>query len=305
MKRKGTRARFGLWILFPLLWLELGVLLPKAIAQTPTIPTPKSPVPSEGNVNELLGQWEAKDPLTGDILRLVFTSEGKFYTSIIPAGVARTEKIPTLELSYQINTQSSPKQIDLISLKNGQRISTIWELTEDGKLRIDFGQGQQNNSSQNTFSAGTILLEKVATSTELPSNIQIYNRDSSDVSSVKQDIDRVNREQTLYFLENNKFANTIEQLGLQTPLVNDNYIYQLQVNGKTGFAMFTAKAKKNNLNSYVGAVFEYKSKKREKTIASIICETDVPTQTLPAPPTLAQDFASPIRCATGSRPTQP
>lgn len=303
MKRNGTHPRFGLWILLPLLWLELGVLIPKAIAQTPIISTPKSP--SEGDVNQLLGQWEAKDPLNGDILRLVFTSEGRFYTSIIQAGVNQTDKIPTLELSYQINSQSNPKQIDLISLTNGQRISTIWELTEDGKLRIDFGQEAQNNSKPTTFSQGAILLERVTTSTELPSNIQIFNRDSN-VSSVKQDIDRVNREQTLYFLENNKFANTIEQLGLATPLANDNYVYQLQVkSGKAGFAIFTAKAKKPNLNSYVGAVFEYKSKDREKTIASIICETDSPSQSLPNPPTLAPDFTAPLRCATGSRPTQP
>jgi hypothetical protein len=278
------------------------------MAQTPiTSPPSQISVPNQTNLSQpLWGQWEAKDPLNGDILRLIFTPEGKFYTLIIPAGSSATSQIPTLELSYQVNNQSEPKQIDIISLKNGQRMLSIWELTKEGELRLEFGQPQGVNSRPAKFTKGAILLEKTAISTDLPTNIQIYNKTSSNDSSVKQDIDLVNREQTIYFLENNEFANTIEQLGLKIPLVTDDYTYQVQVSSeKTGKAIFTAKAKKANLNSYVGAVFEYKTKEREKTIASIICETDVPTQTLPKEPTIVEDIATPLSCATGSHPTQP
>ncbi|PSB04831.1 type IV pilin-like G/H family protein [Merismopedia glauca] len=300
---------FWRYILFMgLIGLNNHIFAQRAIAQTPiNSPQIQPSIPNQPNLSQpLWGQWEAKDPLTGDILRLVFTPEGKFYTLIIPAGVSESSKIPTLELAYQVNSQSKPQQIDIISLKNGQRILSIWELTKDGKLRLDFGKSQPGTPRPTTFGAGTILLEKTAASTELPANIQIYNPTSNSASSVKQDIDLVNREQTIYFLENNEFANTIQQLGVKIPLVTDDYIYQLQVSSdKTGKVVFTAKAKKANLNSYVGAVFEYKSKEREKTIASIICETDVPTQTLPNQPTLVEDIAAPIRCATGSHPTQP
>jgi hypothetical protein len=281
------------------------ILAQRAIAQTP-IDSPQNPllVPQDSNSSPLWGQWEAKDPLTGDLLRLVFTPEGKFYTLVIPAGSSATSQIPTLELSYQINDRSNPKQIDIISLKNGQRMSSIWELTKDGKLRLEFGQ--PGTSKPTTFSAGAIVLEKIATSTDLPANIQIYNSNSQKSSGVTEKINLVNKEQVLYFLENNEFANTIEQLGLKIPLNTDDYTYQLQASSKkTGKAIFTATAKKPNLNSYIGAVFEYKSKEKEKTIASIICETDVPTQTLPSQPTMVEDIAAPIRCAKGSHPIQP
>jgi hypothetical protein len=281
------------------------MLSQRAIAQTP-IDSPQKPllVPQDNNASPLWGQWEAKDPLTGDILRFIMTPEGKFYTLVIPAGSSTTSQIPTLELSYQINDRSNPKQIDIISLKSEQRMSSIWELTKDGKLRLQFGQ--PGASKPTAFSAGAIVLEKIATSTDLPPNSQIYNSTSQNSSGVKENINLINKGQVIYFLENNEFANTIEQLGLKIPLNTDDYTYQLQVNSqKTGKAIFTATAKKPNLNSYIGAVFEYKSREKEKTIASIICETDVPTQTLPSQPTLGEDIAVPVRCAKGSHPTQP
>lgn len=283
------------------------IFLPKAIAQTPTNPTPNIfSTPNNSDPNPLAGQWEVKDPVTGDILRLIFAPEGKLYTLVIPAGSSSNSQLPTLALSYQINVRANPQEIDIISPNNGKGISTIWELTKDGKLRIDLGQGQPGSPRPTSFSPSAVILDKVAVAAELPANAQIYNPNASNVPSVKADIERVNRAQILYFLEYNRFANSMEQLGLKMPPSVEDYVYQLEVNAnKTGMAIFTAKAKKPNLNSYLGAVFEYKSKEREKTIGSIICETDSPSQTLPSQPTLAENFTVPIRCATGSHPTQP
>jgi hypothetical protein len=102
----------------------------------------------------------------------------------------------------------------------------------------------------------------------------------------------MNRAQQAYYLENDKFATNIEDLGIGIKPETENYRYQdCASRQSTQSVMMTAQAKRPELRSYTGAVFVVKDNNEDLTVAGI-CETDEPSSTPPAMPTAPRQASS-------------
>ena len=116
----------------------------------------------------------------------------------------------------------------------------------------------------------------------------------------KLNIAAMNRAQQANYLEFDKFATKIEDLGLGIKLETENYNYQIASQGnQQQSVMMTAKALRPELRSYTGAVFVIKTKDGNLTVTTI-CETDEPSSTPPVMPTAPRQAESAIECPTGS-----
>ena len=117
----------------------------------------------------------------------------------------------------------------------------------------------------------------------------------------------MNRAQQAFYLENEKFGTTIEELGIGIEPEDENYRYQVVPQGdQAQSVMMTAQAKRPELRSYTGAVFVLKGGDEGVTFAWI-CETDAPSATppaMPGAPSNTQDRLM-IQCPPGSHPLAP
>ena len=119
-------------------------------------------------------------------------------------------------------------------------------------------------------------------------------------SEGKQNIGAMNRGQQAYWLENQKFATTIEQLGIGIKPETESYRYQILPQGdQTQSVMMTAQAKRPDFKSYTGVAFTIRSNNEELTSAGV-CETDNPSSTPPAMPKLPKNSVKQIQCPASS-----
>lgn len=110
------------------------------------------------------------------------------------------------------------------------------------------------------------------------------------------------RAQQAYFLEQNKFATTIEQLGLGIQPDTANYRLRILPQGNgTQRVMMTATAKRSGIRSYTSAVFVVKVKGQNTTIAGV-CGTAQPSSTPPKMPAAPKNGSTRIQCPSGSVP---
>lgn len=128
----------------------------------------------------------------------------------------------------------------------------------------------------------------------LPSFLNQANKGKQ--SEAKQYISSINKAQQIFYLEESRFASTIEELGLGINLETKNYIYNISVSEKTR-TIATATAKEDGLKSYTGAVFLVKNAEGYDTTITAICETKRPSKTPPATPELV---GSNIQCVPDS-----
>ena len=122
----------------------------------------------------------------------------------------------------------------------------------------------------------------------------------------KSRVGAMNRAQQAFYLENEKFGTTIEDLGIGIKPESENYRYQIVHQGnQTQNVMMTAQAKRPELRSYTGAVFVVKDGNDLLTVAGI-CETDAPSSTPPAMPTAPSKTQGrwKIQCPAGSNPLE-
>lgn len=113
-------------------------------------------------------------------------------------------------------------------------------------------------------------------------------------NEAKNNIDSFNRAQQAYFLEKEKFTNSLDDLATGILLDTDNYQYSAVVSGETVFHYAIPK-NKNNL-AYVGGVFLI-SEEGEKQTVTVICIADQPGNTKPSKPLLENNQAT---CANGT-----
>jgi hypothetical protein len=118
-------------------------------------------------------------------------------------------------------------------------------------------------------------------------------------SGAKMYVGSLVRSQQAYFLEHNKFADTISELSTIMGKDYENYSYAVE--NKTNSAVVTGNAKKGGLKSYIGTAFMTKvDGTGELTTQSIICVSKNNTKTAPNSPTL--DGAAP-KCGKNSEDT--
>lgn len=246
-----------------------------------------------------VGQWRARDifpvPLT-----VIFTPEGKFY--ILHSSFALEPPV-AYEFGYQINPNTQPMQLDLTE-PGGQSLKTIFEFINDGQMRVELIGLRPDEPRPTAFTTGAILIEKVSNLTALPRNTQITNlgeqQSRGRQAEGKQNIGTMNRAQQAYYLENDKFSTTIEELGVGIRPETENYRYRIVPQGnQTQSVMMTAQAKKSQLRSYTAGVFVVKTNNENLTIG-VICETDKPSSTPPAMPIASKNAAGEFQCPAGS-----
>jgi hypothetical protein len=249
----------------------------------------------------LIGQWQAKNSVSGQVLTLIFTPDGKFFV-LLPSG---SDTPVAQQLGYRIDPTPQPMHIDVTFPGTTETVKTIFEFTPDSQLRLQVAGTNPGEPRPTAFSPSATLFKKVSDATTLPPNVQVSDL-QSEVNRARQAegknyVGAMNRGQQAYYLENDKFATKIEDLGVGIKPETENYRYQIVSQGNsTQSVMMAAQAKRPELRSYTGAVFVVKDKNENLTI-SAICETDQPSSTPPAMPTAPKTAASSeIQCPAGS-----
>jgi hypothetical protein len=301
-------------------FLIISCLLPlnigsSAIAQQSPKPTPtqaQNPASINSSASRFVGQWRLRDYLPIS-LTVVFTQDGKLFvllpsylTSFLSSGSPSLSRgsVSAFEYRYKINSTAQPMQIDMISPAENQTIATIFEFTSDGQLRIEWEGINPGEPRPTEFTVGAIYLQKVANTTALPRNTQIIDLAAQQrqgrESEGQQYISSMNRAQQAVYIETEKFAIAIDELGIGLKPETENYSYQIvPQSGSIPSAMMTAKAKSPELKSYTGAVFAIKVN-GEVTTVSVVCGTDQPSTTPPAMPIAPKNAEEEIKCPAGS-----
>lgn len=127
----------------------------------------------------------------------------------------------------------------------------------------------------------------------LPSLMSCGNKAKQ--AEAKSNIGAMNRAQQVYFLEKNTFTNSVVETGVGIQTQTVNYDYSVRATKTAVFNYGILRQKKQNLKSYVGAVFvvpatnlDSKANKEEKITIGILCETIKPGSMTPSAPTLVK-----------------
>jgi hypothetical protein len=271
------------------------------IAQPSATPTSSSQ-PSEVSAPQakLRGQWQAKNPGSGKILIFTFTPEGKLFIQL-----PNTAETPTAqELAYRINPTPQPMQLDIMFPGTDQVVKTIFELIPTGEMRLQLAGTNPGDPRPTAFQSNATLFQKVSETTTLPPNVQVSSI-QMELSRAQQSegrtyIGAMGRAQQAYYLEKDKFAKEMSELGLGIKPETEAYRYQIvPQRDSTRSVMMTATAKRPELKSYTSAVFVVKDNKETLTITGI-CETDKPSVTPPGMPQVSSNTPAKIECPAGS-----
>ena len=113
-------------------------------------------------------------------------------------------------------------------------------------------------------------------------------------------ISTINKIQQPFYVENQRFASTLEELSLGIPRETENFEYKVFALDQQQ-AKVTAKAKQPGSKSYTGSIFVVKNNQLEETITVAICETQQASQTPPKMPQAPQLSGQEIKCPPGSK----
>ncbi len=293
-----------------LLLALLGILGTPVNAQPSRVPVvAQAQDASETNAiaQQLLGRWQAKDPTSDQVVTFIFAPVGNLFIVLPP----RDGSSVALKVAYQINPTTQPKQLD-IQLSPEQKALTIFELTADGKLRLELEGLAPGKPRPTGFQANATLFEKASEATTVPENIQVIEFQAFDDSNNQKDqkpqdeaknyMYALTQVQQAHYREQGKFATAIEEVSIGLRTETESYRYRIVPQGdNTQSVMIAAQAKKSDLPSYTGAVFTTKVN-GETTPVSQICETDKPSTSPPAMPVAPAGGSSKIQCPAGSRP---
>ena len=155
----------------------LAISTTQALAQTPptTSPTKSQPTqPANPIAKKLLGTWEVKNtrnPSSSESLKFIFTPAGKLLIVMAP----RVSGTPLVyQTRYKINPKPKPMHLD-VTLPEDKKVETIFEFTNDDKLRIELYVSNPGKSRPTTFPEKTPLFEKISSSTNIPKNAKIVD----------------------------------------------------------------------------------------------------------------------------------
>ena len=148
-------------------------------------------------------------------------------------------------------------------------------------------------------------MEKISEETDLPEGVEVINLEEEIKEQQEQAkqiegtqiVGALLRGQQAYYLENSKFSDSFEELGLGIQSETDNFKYEISLQGDKS-AMITAQAKDDSLKSYTGAVFATEVNGESTTVTGI-CETDEPSEQPPAMPKAPGEDGK-VECPSGS-----
>jgi hypothetical protein len=110
----------------------------------------------------------------------------------------------------------------------------------------------------------------------------------------------INRGQQAFFLEEEHFASSLDQLDLGITAETDSYKYEITL-AEDDLTVVTATARKRGLKSITGAVFLEDSSLDYATTKVILCKSNKPSQTAPGLPTASN--TGELQCASRSSTT--
>ena len=252
---------------------------------------------------QLQGQWQTKDPTSGETITFIFAPDGKLFT-VLPSPDGSSIAI---QLGYKINATTQPMQMDM-ALSPDETAKTIFELTPEGKLQLELDGVSPEEPRPTKFSSTPALFEKISEATTVPKDVPVVTLETQDTSNqqsvVKQYLTILSQAQQAYYQKHGKFAADIDELKIVTNLETEYFRYQIvPQKDSTQSVMITAIAKNAELPSYTSAVFAAQVDGKTATTAQI-CETDKPSTSPPAMPAPPAASSLQVQCPVGSRPVR-
>ncbi len=195
---------------------------------------------------------------------------------------------------------------------SGQKWTGTWEFVDPSSQEtVQFILSDDNKvfvvppESVDSSTVYEIPIEKVSGDTTLPEGADIINlaeaaqqqQQAAMESQAKTYVGAMARAQQAYFIENNAFASTIEDLGIGIESETPQYQYAIEVQDNGNAVKITATAKQSDLPSYTGAVFA-----TDNTPVAGGCQTDEASQMPPEMPELSGD--NQFQCPSGSSSLQ-
>lgn len=107
----------------------------------------------------------------------------------------------------------------------------------------------------------------------------------------------INRGQQAFRLDNDTFAESIDQLDLGLRSQTEDYKYEITISDDDMTAV-TAVPRKGSRSSFIGAVLVVGDGNEIGTTRSIACKSDQPSQSAPSLPSMTEDGQ--LQCASGS-----
>jgi Type IV pilin-like G and H, putative len=130
------------------------------------------------------------------------------------------------------------------------------------------------------------------------------NSHHQEISEAEQNIHIANKLQSIFIMENSKFATTFDELAIGVPMggvtaTTSNFEYKLEIRSQD-LAIIGAKPLDREMSGFNGAVLRSKNAKGAVVTFSIICRSQIPgadgTNSARAP---IADTAGQLRCADG------
>jgi hypothetical protein len=115
----------------------LSIISTTAIAQPSSAPSAEQsqPAPTKNTIAEQLqGQWQVKDPSSGQTLTLIFTQDGKFFM-LLPLESGSGLAVP---FGYRINPTPQPMHMDVLLPEDNQTVMTIFEFTPERRYACNW-----------------------------------------------------------------------------------------------------------------------------------------------------------------------
>ncbi|NET60669.1 MAG: hypothetical protein F6K47_32375 [Symploca sp. SIO2E6] len=267
-------------------------------AIAPVVAQSPNPATSDAVAKRLQGQWEFTEPSSGNKLLWIFTPIGELFM-VLPYDADTRFALP---LKYEIDPTPQPMHLNVTLPEEEQRVMTIFEFTAAGELRVQIEGTNPGEPRPTAFDSEATVFSKVDDATTLPPGVEIIDVEArlrkAQESEGKIYISSMNRAQQAYRLENEQFASNLQELGLGIESETEIYRYQiLPQSDRASLVMMTATAKVPELRSYTGAVFVVDG---QATTVTAICETDQPSSTPPAMPTVPSQGSAGIQCPPGS-----
>jgi hypothetical protein len=148
------------------------MIVQPGIAKANQTPQPSQATPSIQTSSQikqqLIGHWQVKQLSNSQAINFIFTPDEKLFMWV------ESQKL-AYEMNYKVNSEAKPMQLDIIPKDLNQKIETIFEMTADGKMRLEIMNSNPGKPRPNKFSTDTPIFERISQTTVPPKNIKFID----------------------------------------------------------------------------------------------------------------------------------
>ncbi len=124
--------------------------------------------PSSQIKQQLIGHWQAKNLANSQVINFMFTPDERLFMWL------ESEKF-AYGMNYKVNSEAKPIQLDIIPKDPSQKVETIFEMTADGKMRLEIMNSNPGKPRPNSFSSDTPIFKRISQTTVPPKNIKFID----------------------------------------------------------------------------------------------------------------------------------